>query len=609
MASHIHTYDVIKEHHRMTWLRQSRIMKVTSSAVLNCKPSQKRKSIASAPSKAGSSPSQANSLSEDDFPDVIVTKKFPFSAITSVAVNGTTKFCLKIEGDHTYYYSSGNALAIAFEIQKRITASKAIVHLAEGAEMSLEERNVLMRSFCKGELVLPEFSDTDGTARKRAMTRRASSPPASQGNFSPQGSPSSRQQSEAQPTSDDYFLQTLALRLEIIKAYREGYFSSAQAAAKRLVHAYRGEQTEMITLQSLRADMDALLENFIHALSDLKTHHRFRGLAQEIEDDPEFLNRLADDILQEEVIDPLKDKLLESICLQSDLIGMQRKFTERSLLVSRRDPEEFGVSPLVLSMKFGLVTSLMKKLSCAYSPTRLLDMLVSIAKSIVLTVDANSRVADERRRSEFAQSQQRSANNSFSECQGLPSDNTVDNSSFASLNSPIKRIKNLSADDVLPLYIFLLSRCGLRDVIFLREWISKLMNGDECSERTYYFTVFSSAVEFILEGDPEKASCALSPQPSATMKMNLSSANLRDDADSDLGSLAESSEGVRLEGEMDEVASPEVPQEADEIELDEGEDDVVVDGSFASAELKSVGGQECDGGKQKSEESIALDDE
>lgn len=473
---HVLEFEVVKEHHRMGWLSQTRILRITESAVENCKPGTEIRTSGPSLLKA--------------------TKRLPFTSISRVAVNGSNKFCIRVVNDHIYFYTAQNALEIAHEIQKRVTAEKIVADIVKG---STEDTSMLMKSFCKGDLQLPEYSGDN--PRKRGMTRIQTSRPATSPSPSPPTNVPSMSGSELKlmnAAKEQVYLGTLSLRLELFKAFRGGYFSDASNSAKKLLAAYQDEDVAFVSVNALRSDIDTLKESLADEILSSRSLKKFDGLEEEMKEDDEFVSRVADDILQEEIIKPMNEFLWQSLLLQSDLVGLQHQYDRNSAIIAQRQVTEFGITDSLVSIHFGLVTRSMQAIGQPLTtPTKQMDHLVHVAKSIVLTIEANSKLEIEKKRRDSVIAK-------ASHLQTPPLSPNL---------APEKRNLNatLSADDVLPLYIYLLSKAGVPNVVFVREWVSKLSDPSECSERSYYLTVFLSAVEYILNGNPDAVSLAKSP--------------------------------------------------------------------------------------------------
>lgn len=494
-TGHILEYEVIKDHHKMGWLSQARVLRITETAVENCKVDA------------------TSSSSNMKFSQLRPTKRLPFTSISRVAVNGTNKFCIRVQDDHIYFYTAENALEIAHEIQKRVTAEKIVSDIVRG---SSEDTSMLMRSFCRGDLQLPQYSDDN--ARKRGMSKIQSQKSVCASAVSPTSTSSGALLADPNSSiveetklvnaaKERVYLNTLSLRLDIFRAFREAFFTDTILKAKKLLSAYEQEDVAFVNIGSLRADMDTLKVSFVDEISSSRSMKRFVGLAEEMDEDNDFVSRVADDVLQEEIIKPMGDFLWQSLLLQSDLVGLQHHYDRQASLIAQRSGEDFGVGETMMSIHFGLVTSSMQSITSKITtPTKHMDHLVHVAKSIVLTIEANAKLEFERKRRKTVIVAAPSASDEF------PSDSQITSVSPQLSASSSRRQTTLSADDVLPLYIFLLSRAAIPNVVFLREWVLRLGDQTECSERSYYLTVFSSAVEYILNGDPAAVSVAKSPE-------------------------------------------------------------------------------------------------
>ena len=67
-------------------------------------------------------------------------------------------------------------------------------------------------------------------------------------------------------------------------------------------------------------------------------------------------------------------------------------------------------------------------------------------------------------------------------------------------DSPIAHLHpfTMSADDIIPLYVYILVHANIPSLFIAREFVARLGDDTEVSERSYYFTLFSSAVEYIM---------------------------------------------------------------------------------------------------------------
>lgn len=68
----------------------------------------------------------------------------------------------------------------------------------------------------------------------------------------------------------------------------------------------------------------------------------------------------------------------------------------------------------------------------------------------------------------------------------------------------VPRADSFSTDDVLPLLIYVVASSGVPHLVVEREYVQRLsdIGGGEATERAYYFTLFASAVQYIIDMDP-----------------------------------------------------------------------------------------------------------
>lgn len=405
------SFEVIKQHHSIGVLRQKRILLVTENSVLNCKPG------------SGGKPDE-------------VTKTLKFNSITSVAVAGTDKFCLNVEGDHVYYYSAPNALYIAFVIHSRVLASKTVKRLVRGTDIDDEEEAILMKSFCRGELHVPHQCDIE---RPRLVSSAAA-------------------QSDVIPL--------IAVINSIKKQFKEGCFGGLLNKGKTINSIFSAEIeaegmciAELFTrlrlqLDSFRVELRASIPKFTN------------GDDEDLDDDLHC--KLRDEITEDEILDHhLTVRLWNRHLERAEIKEEQIAFDAASRVLAAKPPNFFGVPVEFHSLRFDLVISHMRSLSGPHQPHKLLQILVLISKTIVLTVAATSRIWEERKKRG-----------------SLP---------------PAMQTSSLSADDILPLYIHLLVTSNSSNIVFVKEWISALANLHDSNEQAYHFTVFCSAISYVLE--------------------------------------------------------------------------------------------------------------
>jgi hypothetical protein len=597
-------YEVTKQHHRMGWLNQRRAIILTLTEVLICKVtsttsvpqsqlsamddeiSSTAQTILNAPflplsqEAAGTQPTFGGNNS-GTAPQMVLTanllirKRFLYDRVESVGVKGSDSFCLRIQGDHDYFFWTNHALIVALAIQKRLDALRSVKLLVSGASLDPREITALLRSFFSGELQLPQFvHSADNTKRRRSIIGNNMTMNGSPTNSSVAGSPTTastvsndpHRSSRACSVKENEYLETLTLRQALQQAYQGGYFPSTTMAVKRLVDSIQGESPEMIFLHSVREEMNVVREDWLEKIRTFCRPGKLLGnkfpilasvfanedadgfdYADQDEDElnsvEELLSRVADDVLQELVVLPLYDALWESLHLESSVVGSQRAYdTNLNRFHSKSAADPISAIPASLeTVNFDFALSHFGYLKQRRCPTAHLDMLVNIAKSIVLTIEAHERV---HRRSSVPRTDDIPT---LSQPGSPPADRAPTQSSAPSspvARQPLMALPSvgtrsasaqqtvLSADDLLPVYIHLLSKSALPDVVLLREWISRLCDPKEISERTYYLTTFSCAVEFIIHGGQPSPDEMQDPLQSFSPPALDRSTSLRDNSSS-----------------------------------------------------------------------------
>ena len=555
-------YEVTKQHHRMGWLNQRRAIVVTLTEVLICKvTSTSSVSLSQLTSMDDEVAASAQTITNvplisldnasDSLPSLsakgnnsnhtvttatlLIRKRFLYDRVESVGVKGSDSFCLRVQGDHDYFFWTMQALIVALEIQKRLDALRSVKLLVSGSSLDPKEITELLRSFFSGELQLPQFvHSADNTKRRRSIIgNNMLSTPSGSFAGSPMTGDSARPAARGCSVKENEYLETLALRQALLQAYQGGYFPSTSASVKRIVENVQHESPEMIFLHSLRDEMNEVREEWLEKIRTFCRPGKLLGNKfpilstvfkdedddgfdyadhdeEEVNSVDELLSRVADDVLQDLVYLPLYDALWESLHLESSVVGQQRAYDKNVNRFSSLSPDSLSSLPASLeTVNFDYALSHFGYLKQRRCPTAHLDMLVNIAKSIVLTIEASDRV----RRRSIARTIPLDVETPQSPVRQAP---PQQDSSPSSPSSPVARQPAmalptvgramssqqtaLSADDLLPVYIHLLSKSSLTDAVLLREWISRLCDPKEISERTYYLTTFSCAVEFIVSG-------------------------------------------------------------------------------------------------------------
>jgi hypothetical protein len=220
----------------------------------------------------------------------------------------------------------------------------------------------------------------------------------------------------------------------------------------------------------------------------------------------------VEDVLQSVIVEPHFEKLWECLSLQSDVIGLEHTFQRKCAQLALKPLDFFGLSPEMLNVKYDLVLDQLGAIPTERSPSKMLNALMSTAKCILLTIRAASQLHSKRKkRSNTTMTPVKSleANSTDSPIcirtsPYFPSSEPDASAEMSADSVAPPNLATLSADDVLPLYIYLLAHAEVRDLVLVREMIVRLGDTAECSERSYYFTMFSSAVEYIFNADLEE---------------------------------------------------------------------------------------------------------
>ena len=445
------TFEVEKQHHRMTWLTQKRVLLITSTHIKNCKP--------------GNPPE--------------VTKSLPISDIVAVALKDRENFSVQFRSDHDYFFRSEQALEIAWEIKKRIAANNAVDKLAASTTMTDEVKEDLCSSFCTGELQLPQCSksvdlDADAAASAGALGSKG--------------------------RSSSVIVNFISLKMEMMFVLRSGNLPGATEISE-IVRNYADLDVDFIDFSKVREIIDDLKGPLIDQLK-LPAGSKEKRKSIPFTSSEVMANIVAEDVLEVAIIIPLYDKLWEALSLQSDVAGMENAFYNKCLVMEGKPSD--GVDEALLGVNYDLVLDQLQTLVKQQTPSQMLDVLVNVAKMITLTIRAAGR-ADTANifalPSELDSPGDAVAASSASEGAGSPS---------PPRSSAKPNANSLAADDVLPLYIHLLVHSKVRSLVLVREWIQRLGDPTECSERTYFFTMFASAIEYITSSSrsqAEEASC------------------------------------------------------------------------------------------------------
>ena len=282
--------------------------------------------------------------------------------------------------------------------------------------------------------------------------------------------------------------------MEMLFVLRSGNLPGAPDIAE-IVRNYSGLDVDFIDFSKVRDVIDDLKGPLIEQLQlPVGSKEKRKGIpftASEV-----MANVVAEDVLEVAIIVPLYDKLWETLSLQSDVAGMENAFYAKCLALE--GTPFHGVDEALLGVNYDLVLDQLQTLVKQQTPSQMLDVLVNVAKMITLTIRAAGR--DDTASIFLLPHEANSPEEESpgSNCAAGESSPMMGDGSPSPRRSSVKPNANsLAADDVLPLYIHLLVHSKVRSLVLVREWIQRLGDPSECSERTYFFTMFASAIEYI----------------------------------------------------------------------------------------------------------------
>jgi hypothetical protein len=434
----IDSFTVEKQHHRMSWLRQQRVLILTATLIKNCKP--------------GNPP--------------VATKSFLISDVTAVLLKDKENLSIQLTNEHQYFYKSDAAFEIAWEIRKRIAAHNAAATLGASQLLSPEAVESLCNSFCSGDLQLPQCSkvtDLEIDAPQKVGSTVV----------------------EARARSKSIMVDFITLKMEMMFVIRSGKLPGADDIAK-VVRQLGELDVDFIDFTEVREMVDGLKGPLVEQLL-LPEGSRDKAKGIPFASSDVMAGLVAEDVLEVAVIEPLYDKLWEALTLQSGVAGMENALYHKCTMMKSLPAD--GVDEAILGLNYTLVLKQLQSLVKQRTPSQMLDVLVNIAKLITLTIRgaAQDDVAQVFVLSPELDSPQPDGASPSQEGKSLDSPQAPKRSS----------IHALAADDVLPLYIHLLVHSEVRGLVLVREWIQRLGDPNECSERTYFFTMFASAIEYI----------------------------------------------------------------------------------------------------------------
>ncbi len=430
----------------MTWLSQTRVLILTPTHIKNCKP--------------GNPPEP--------------TKVLAISDVSEVSLKDRENLSVKFRSDHDYFFKSDQALEIAWEIKKRMAANSAVEKLGASRTLTAEAMEDLCESFCSGELQLPQCT--------KGIDLDLDAAPHSTGGLA-----------EAKARSSSVMVDFITLKMEMMFAIRSGNLPGADEIAET-VRRLQELDVDFIDFSKVREVIDDLKEGLTEQLRlPVGNKEKRKGIPFTSSD--VMAGIVAEDMLEMAIIAPLHEKLWEALTLQSGVAGMENAFYRKCLAMEAVPMD--GVDESLLGLNYDLVLDQLQSLVKQRTPSQMLDVLVNVAKMITLTIRGAGRAVTAEVFSLRAELD--SPNDSSPGPRGESLSSQAGDSTDGGTSPIVKRPNpnSLAADDVLPLYIHLLVHSKVRSLVLVREWIQRLGDPNECSERTYFFTMFASAIEYI----------------------------------------------------------------------------------------------------------------
>jgi hypothetical protein len=276
------------------------------------------------------------------------------------------------------------------------------------------------------------------------------------------------------PRSDRAENDALERKLDLVNAIRAGAVDGAKDC-DRLRALYEARAHGDISLPQFRSELTEIKDTITNQLvnremsfsSTVSSMIKRKGLPEcESDGDAQVC---AEEALQTVIAEPLYRKFWSVLLLEDSLRKKQRQFESNRRILATRPIEYFGVRKGLENFNFSLAFDHLESLSKTRNPCELMNVIMVVGKSIILALQASSKA-------------------------------------FTTEGSPTRFAAcSLSADDMLPMFVLLLARFRIDanyiPFFYLRAWIEAIGDPNECTERAYYFTMYSSAVEYILVGD------------------------------------------------------------------------------------------------------------
>lgn len=468
-------FPVTKQHHKMSWLKQSRLLIITGADVRNCK---------------GSNADNAEP-----------TKTIEFQFIKKLMLTSKTSFAIYITNDHTYFYVSERALEIVWAIRKRMSIWATIIKLTRDVDVTEGQLAQLVESFDNGTLSLPSYAAETASSGHEATTDGRRNSIASSSSSGSKNGPLKDSSAEMDRAGIIYG-QNIKHRMDVVTAIQSEVMGDVKDAIAELVSDVEKTEAELISISGIRSAMNNLRLDIADLLTDPESRTFKQRNLVVLDDAVAF--RVADEALQGLILTRIRPKLWSALHLQSDLVGMESTFQRQCAKLRLESPQSLGFPMDCIYFHYDLVLDHLMKICLNNTPHGMLDCISAVCKTIVLTISAASSVGlfrrDANNYSAAAAATQPPSPSTTRPGEAPPSRNALH-------PADRKRAATLAADDILPILIYLIIHSGVVDLVFAREWINRMGDPEEATERSYYFTMFSSAIEFILataEEDEQK---------------------------------------------------------------------------------------------------------
>lgn len=322
------SYEVVKVHHRMSWLKQNRYIILRGGEIVNAKPAP----------RGGQPP--------------VETKHHPLGSLEGFAAKSSTSFVLRFANDHDYFYNSPQATEILIEINKRVTALRVVDRLQKLRLLNgTPEARELVAMFWEGSLHIPMTMDiADSTMLEqrlgliRGLTTRAVD------------------DSAAIFAWVDELQRTPVDRLHI-DDFRKKFGSFKSTVVGQVL------VTPGMSPRSLSKKKSA----HIPAI-----------------DDPGDAAIVAEEALQTIVVAPLSAHLWSALLLEGRVKLEQMKLDELCRELHNRPPEDFGVRAEYANMKFELVAEMFAQAHRAKTPFEMMNGVMVAIKTIVFSIEATT---------------------------------------------------------------------------------------------------------------------------------------------------------------------------------------------------------------------------